>query len=297
MKRILSLAILGLTMTASVMTTNAAEKRYYFVLGGHETLEPNYVDCRVDDVQRVLYVWENTLLGATATGPSATGESAYTYLQVNNPEWWGMGYVVGPLTGDPLAEVDLTDVDESWTLHMAFKTDCASNFKVILYGSTLDPDDPYVTKNTSGEYEFTKTNFPTSKRDNENWFSVDIPMSTMFNQMGQVGGPLTFKGPLKNAQNMITFSGGKDMGAYFGLDNVYLTNNGGQSVNYTDQDQVSVVYANGQLQVTNATEKVEVYNACGACVCSSTESAIDLSSLSNGIYVAKSGNTVVKFVK
>ena len=215
--------------------------------------------------------------GIPADGPGIEGNE-YMNFQVNNIGWWGMGMVVG--RNNPMAEMDLTDVDETWTLHIGIRTDLALNFQINLGGSSIDPDDPTLDQ-TESSYMF------------------DIPMSEFFNSstVGK-GGKLCYKAPLRDGQQYLSFNGDNEPGAVIGLDNVYLTNNAnGSGIENIENDQLVIRFYNEQLIVENAEKEVELYNTCGSCLYRTSENVIDMSKFTKGIYFARSGNKVVKFVK
>src|SRR5690554_5455427 len=86
---------------ASALFSQTA-KRYIFVLGGYPSGDPqwqsNWVDYRLDDVNRVLYIWPDgtSLTGIPAVGTGSLGQDSYIAFTVGNLGWWGCGYYVLP---------------------------------------------------------------------------------------------------------------------------------------------------------------------------------------------------------
>jgi len=277
-----------------------AEKRYVFVLGEFPTTDPGWgagwVDYRLDDVNRTLYIWAKgeTISGTTAVGTGSLGQADYTAFTVNAPAgWWGCGYY-----DLPVATMDLTDVTSNWILHFAIRTDCAADITVSLNGSTIDPTDTLVTDKSAAKFVITKDNLPLSKRDKTTWTEFNIKLSTMVTAYAQNGSALpmlVFKAPLHD-QNYITFAGLNDAGSFIAWDNVYLTD-GVTAVQTVKADNLEISVAGNQLKVTNNTNPVEIYSISGARVLSSKLNDINISNLAQGVYIAKAGSKVCKFNK
>jgi hypothetical protein len=106
-------------------------KRYVFVLGGYPAdgnqWQSNWTDYRLNDVDRVLYIWPDgsTLAGVPAVGTGSLGQDSYIAFTVGNVGWWGCGYFVLSTS-----QMDLTDVTNDWILHFAVRTDCAQDITV-----------------------------------------------------------------------------------------------------------------------------------------------------------------------
>lgn len=303
MKRFTKKAILVLLAMAFAGSVFSAEKRYVFILGGFPKTDPgwgsSWVDYRVDDLNRVLYIWPDgtTLAGVPAVGTGAMGQAAYTAFTVGNKGWWGCGYYVGPANGNATASMDMTDITSTWKLHFAVRTDCASSITVTVYGSTVDPSDPFITTMTSGAVVLNTTLLPLTKRDKIQWTSFDIPVSQFQSNVavGTTPNNLVFKGPVK-AQNYITFAGGNDTGSFVAWDNVYYTN-GITAVDQVKADNLEIHKLGNIIRVFDNAEKVEIFNVNGTRVISTMDNDIDISALAAGIYVVKAGNRVNKFNK
>jgi len=172
--RVVVLLISFITVLSSL---NAAEKRYVFVLGGFPKTDPGWgagwVDYRTDDLNRILYIWpsSNSLLVTPLVGTGSLGQQDYTAFSISNLGWWGCGYYVGPDTGNATASIDLTDVTSSWYFHFAIRTTCATDITLSLYGSTLDPTDPFLNTNTKGTVVLNSTILPLSNVTTNVWLS------------------------------------------------------------------------------------------------------------------------------
>ena len=283
-----------------------ADKRYVFALGGYAKVNgvpaagwgANWTDFRLDDLNRVLYIWASgeTIAGTPAVGVGALGQTGYQAFNVAAPAgWWGCGYYVGPDSGNATASMDMTDITSSWTFNFSIRTTCATNITVSLYGSTVDPTDAFITTLTNGVIVLSPTNLPVAKRDGVQWVNYSIPLSTLMNGVGASGTTLNnlkFLAPVKKC-NYLTFSGGNDKGSFIAWDNVYLSD----GVTAVKADNLDISVVGNQLKVSNNTNLVEVYSVSGARLLSSKINNIDISSLRSGVYVVRAGEKVCKFTK
>lgn len=297
--------MLLLSVLLTTVMVQAAEKRYVLALGGYPADGPNWesswVDMRLNDYERILYIWPDgtTILGTPAVGVGALGQEGYQAFTVGNAGWWGCGYFVGPDSGLPNAEMDLTDVDDTWVFNFAVRTDCAQDITINLYGSTPDPDDPFVTERTVGRYVLNRTNLPLSVRDKTTWTNFQIPIGELQPYKDNVLTPtlkLTFKGNLKK-QNYLTFSGGNDTGSFIAWDNVYI-GKVATGINAPKAEKLDFTIVGNELRISSEiSQSVNIYSVSGSEMLSSKDNRIDISTLASGIYIVKSGNLVNKFSK
>jgi len=273
------------------------QKRYVFVLGGTNIPQwrSSWVDLRLDDVNRVLYVWPDgsSLSGTTPVGTGSLGQDGYIAFTVGNIGWWGCGYFVLPTS-----QMDLTDVTEDWTFHFAIRTDCAQDITVGLNGSSPDPSDPFITDKTEGKVILNRTNLPLAQRDKTQWVEFNIPMSQL---MSGGSNNLKYLAPLTD-QNYLFFSGGNDAGSFIAWDNVYIGAPDGGSGIFTPKAEklaFSIDDDGNYLNVfnNNSNDEINIYSISGAHVLNSKVNRVNISNLSSGVYIVKSGNLVNKFTK
>jgi hypothetical protein len=301
MKKITRKAIVLLMAITIATSIFGQQKRYVFALGGFPTTDPgwqsSWVDYRLDDLNRVLYIWPDgsTLAGVPAVGTGSLGQSSYLAFTVGNVGWWGCGYYVGPDSGNSTATMDLTDVTSSWTFHFAIRTDCAQDITITLVGTTIDPTDPFITTYTSGKVVLDKTLLPLSKRDKTQWVEFNIPMSQLMTNSVVATNNLVYKAPVAK-NNYITFAGGNDTGSFIAWDNVYL-GAPTTAVNQVLADKLDISVIGNELTVNNNTNPVNIFNVNGARVLTSNQNTVDISNLASGIYIVKAGNRVSKFNK
>jgi hypothetical protein len=300
------LLLLAVVMFGSVF----GEKRYVFALGGFAKVNgvadpgwgATWTDFRLNDVDRILYIWAagETVAGTPAVGVGALGQTGYQAFNVMAPAaWWGLGYYVGPDSGNPTAQMDMTDITSAWTFNFSIRTNCATNTTINLYGSTVDPTDPFITTPTNGKFVLDATTLPVSKRDGTQWVNFSIPLSQLMKPYGaNTTNNLIFLGPVKKC-NFLTFAGGNDKGSFIAWDNVYY----GAPATAVDQVKenkldISLSDNNTVLNIfSNDIVSVNIYSMNGACVLKSNLNRIDISNLSSGLYIVKAGNLVNKFSK
>ncbi|MDD4968995.1 MAG: hypothetical protein PHT07_06160 [Paludibacter sp.] len=283
-----------------------AEKRYVFALGGfpktNGVADPgwnaNWVDFRLDDLNRILYIWASgeTIAGTPAVGVGALGQTGYQAFNVAAPAgWWGCGYYVGPDSGNATASMDMTDVTTAGVFHFAIRTTCATDITINLYGSTVDPSDPFITAITNGKFIINTTNLPVSKRDGTQWVEFNVPMTQLMGPSVVATNNLRYLGPVKKC-NYLTFAGGNDKGSFIAWDNVYVST-GATAVESVKADKLDISMVGNQLKVSDNTNTVNIFSVSGARVLSSKLNDIDISGLKSGVYVVKAGNRVSKFNK
>jgi hypothetical protein len=298
-----SILVVAMLLLGSVFVQ--AEKRYVFALGGFPktagVADPgwgtDWTDYRLDDLNRILYIWAtgNTLAGTPAVGTGSLGQTGYQAFTVANVGWWGCGYFLGPDTGNPLAKMDMTDVNSTWKFHFAIRTNCATDITINVYGSTVDPTDPFITAPTNGKIILTTAQLPLSKRDGTQWVEFNIPMTQLMTNSVVATNNLKFLAPVGKG-NYLTFAGGNDTGSFVAWDNVYY-GSGTTAVEDVKADKLSISIEGNQLTVSDNTNPVNVYSVSGALVMSSKLNVLDISNLKSGVYIVKAGTRVSKFNK
>lgn len=306
MKKFTKRAIL-LFIVVALASSTFAEKRYVFALGGFATVNgvkdpnwgSNWTDFRLNDVDRILYIWATgeTLGGTPAVGVGALGQTGYQAFTVKST-WWGCGYYIGPDSGNPNAVMDMTDITASWTFNFSIRTNCATETTINLYGSTIDPSDPFITTPTNGKFILNATTLPVSKRDATQWVNFSIPLSQLMSPTATIPtNNLKFLAPVKKG-NYLTFGGGNDVGSFVAWDNVYFgaPTTGIDQVKENKLD-ISLTDNNNTLNIFCDVTSVSVFSMNGACVKTSDINIIDISNLPSGLYIVKVGNRVNKFSK
>ena len=297
MKKITLLA----AATAALLGGNAyAQAEFDFSNGGsyhliyldEETLAANVSasdivsDCRPDETTRFLYVWDNTYVGVTSTGPNSNGvPGAYINLEVGTVGWSGMGIV-----NNNGAHFDA--IDDTYRFHIALKT-MDPDSHVIIVG---DEDAGQVAKFTIGSAPFNDNGtiyevLQDISRDGE-WNAIDVPVADLkaYSKSGMVGYPNPdFTG------NIFSMLSGARTGANIALDAIFFYKPGTNGVEGVKGDNVKIFSTGRTIQVLGG-EGIEVYDITGKLVKESKGTIVGTENLAAGIYVAKRGNVVAKVI-
>ena len=136
-------------------------------------------DFRPDEANKFLYVWDNTYIAGTATGPNFYGEvESWVSLSVGTVGWSGAGFNIKTV-GNTAALASLkaiTDNPDKYYLHIGIKSKDNAVHAIILGGQT----DVKFAIGASGFVDNGNTypalaNFT---RDGE-WHQIEIPMTTL----------------------------------------------------------------------------------------------------------------------
>ncbi|WP_199117643.1 hypothetical protein [Pedobacter sp. ASV28] len=133
-------------------------------------------DYRTDDVNSFLYVWDNTYLAGSSSGPNSFGEvEGWTSLVVNNIGWSGCGFVTATTI-----KADLSGVTDQHVLHFAMKGKDNASHMIILNDGTKD------VKIVIGATPFVDNgvNYQPYKNFTRNgeWQHIEVPMSYLKDQ-------------------------------------------------------------------------------------------------------------------
>ncbi|MBR6283360.1 MAG: glycoside hydrolase family 16 protein [Muribaculaceae bacterium] len=168
-------------------------------------------DYRVDDRNHFLYIWDGTYTAGTATGVNSFGyQEGYSALTVGSIGWSGLGFAS---TGGNGTGKDLSMIDDSYTLHMAFKgTDTQHATHAIGVGGAHFAlgQTPFVdggnTYGLLGDF----------KRDGE-WYSFDIPFSEIASRANPV-----FANATNYVDNVISILSGGVAGVDLNFDAIFF---------------------------------------------------------------------------
>lgn len=155
---------------------------YYLVVMDETTavkLSGNIVaDYRTDDTTKFLYVWENTYIGGTATGPNFFGnlDGYVTMSVVANSTWSGAGFF-STIVEDVNKLRDISNAPEDYTLHIGLKSQDTSVLTVTMY-SYDGGAEPTATIGDAANPDGCDFSYP---RDGE-WHEIEIPMTHFSNK-------------------------------------------------------------------------------------------------------------------
>lgn len=169
-------------------------------------------DLRPDELTKFLYIWDNTFVAGTSTGPNFYGEvEPWTSLSVGTVGWSGAGFNVkdGALL-DKLAPI--TANPDKYYLHIGIKSKSTAVFVLALDGQSnakfaIGP----TSFNDNGTIIQPLADFT---RDGE-WQQIEIPMSTL-----KTSGLLYSTG--MGEKNVLWFLAGGTAGTAINLDAVFI---------------------------------------------------------------------------
>ncbi|MBO4871389.1 MAG: family 16 glycosylhydrolase [Muribaculaceae bacterium] len=199
-------------------------------------------DYRPDDVKNFLYVWEGTYLSAAASGVNSFGENeGYNAYTVGTAGWSGLGFAS---TGGTGAGKDLSMLDDSFFLHIAFKDDNSNQHLSHAVGvgnaHFAVGNTPFVDGNKTygllGDF----------KRDGE-WYSLDIPFSELTARARPV-----FTNAQDYMDNVVSFLSGGVQGTALNFDAVFFYRNPGSTLITGDvngDNKVDVADVNAAINI------------------------------------------------
>lgn len=243
---------------------------FVLVATEHTNIEndPKYLDLRPNGNDINLYVWENTATGITQDGLAYEG-AQYSNLKINSA-WFGFGFInTTPKNFTCFAY-------KKFILHFALKTTSNMPLFVKLEGRGV------ATVNLTGKYAF--------NRDGQ-WHKIEIPMSEFFNQ------GLVWDGPMANKNYFTLISDIAEPNAIIGFDYIYFYADKSSAVNSLEKNKLQILQNKTSLHVVNTgNQLITIYNLQGAIVYNGTLDIISTTKFSKGIYLAKVGNQIAKFI-
>ena len=251
-------------------------------------------DLRTDDVNRFLYVWDNTFVAGDGSYPGVDMQmDGYVSFDVSTIGWSGAGFNIAN------AAADLKHFTDNTHFHCGLRsTNGIKNVALIIgdgYAFENKNDKWSPAKISVGSEAFVDngTAFPlvgNFDADGE-WVAVDITLGQLkklwpsFNyKAGSFGG------------NILSFLAGGTTGKNISLDAVYFYTPG------NGESAVADVVADTDIIVTartvNAagTDEIALYNLAGQLVRKVNASIMGIEDIAAGIYIVKAGNAVKKVV-
>lgn len=251
-------------------------------------------DLRTDDVNRFLYVWDNTFVAGDKSYPGVDMQmDGYVSFDVSTIGWSGAGFNIAN------AAADLKHFTDNTHFHCGLRsTNGIKNVALIIgdgYAFENKNDKWSPAKISVGSEAFVDngTAFPlvgNFDADGE-WVAVDITLGQLkklwpsFNyKAGGFGG------------NILSFLAGGTTGKNISLDAVYFYTPG------NGESAVAGVVADTDIIVTartvNAagTDEIALYNLAGQLVRKVNASIMGIEDIAAGIYIVKAGNAVKKVV-
>lgn len=251
-------------------------------------------DLRADDVNRFLYVWDNTFVAGDGSYPGVDMQmDGYVSFDVSTIGWSGAGFNIAN------AAADLKHFTDNTHFHCGLRsTNGIKNVALIIgdgYAFENENDKWSPAKISVGSEAFVDNgaSYPlvgNFSADGE-WVAVDITLGQLkklwpsFNyKAGGFGG------------NILSFLAGGTTGKNISLDAVYFYTPG------NGESAVAGVVADTDIIVTartvNAagTDEIALYNLAGQLVRKVNASIMGIEDIAAGAYIVKAGNAVKKVV-
>ena len=213
------------------------------------------VDLRPDDVDRFLYVWENTFTGGDGAGMGVDDALGFTSLTVANVGWSGAGYCM-------VAPADLSGLTDEYKFHAAYMTESTAPASVafglfdnmaVAVGTAFDDNGkitPSAGDKATDDWQGIEISLADIKKLNSSW-------------PGLPSGLNAFEG------NVVSLLAGGVEGTNISLDAIYLYGPTNSGVNDIIASEEGVT---------------EYFNLQGVRVANPT----------SGLYIAKTGTKVEK---
>lgn len=235
---------------------------------GFDPTDPKILDLRPNNVDKFMYVWENTATGVAQDGLAFEG-GENPNLKINSA-WFGFGFV------------NTTPVDfsffafKNYILHFAVKTNAIMPLVILLEGRGE------ARLNLSGNYAVA--------RDGE-WHEVNIPMSEFFNQ------GLVWDSQMANKNFFSLYSELSKPGDVFAFDDIYYYLDPVQSVKNTNQDIFKIFQDGKTLRIANQkNQQINIYNLQGVNMYKGVSQNISIEKFPKGVYIVKVGSATNKFI-
>lgn len=263
------------------------------VLTGLQGAGQKVNDWRVNDVDRFLYVWDNTFVGGDGSYPgvgySDMQFDGYSSLNVGTVGWSGAGFF---FSGE--ASTNTMHWNENTKFHIAVRTAATAPASIALIIADGDNEGSSPAKVALGESFNDGGNiYPTiGPKLSDEWVGVDISFANLKKFYP------TFAWVNTDAWqgNMVSILGGGVEGQNISLDCMYFHTPEGDNAVGTVADDAQWVITNNTVNVTNG-NGIELYDLSGRMIKSVSGTTLGISELGNGVFVVKSGNSVKKIMK
>lgn len=244
-----------------------------------------------DDVNRFLYIWDDTMQGGDGSYPGVDMEEGdYPSLVVGSIGWSGAGYFITPGTG---SSCEMFNEDTRFHLaYMSPNANAPQSIALIIGDCNKEVPGFTPAKVAVGTaFNDGGTIFPTiGPAANDDWQGVDISFADLkklwpeFNwvQSENFGG------------NAFSFLAGGVTGQGFAFDTVYFYNTGEAGI-ADAQVEVDFIVTDNTVNVNNG-NGIVLYNLAGQVVKSTEGCVLGINNVQGGVYIARSGNKAQKVV-
>lgn len=251
-------------------------------------------DWRVNDVDRFLYVWDNTFTGGDGSYPgvgySDMQFDGYSSLNVGTVGWSGAGFFC---SAD--SKTSTMHWNENTKFHVAVRTTATAPESVAIIIADGDPAGSSPAKVALGEsFNDSGAIYPTiGPKLSDEWQGIDIS----FADLKRFYPSFAWVNVEAWSGNIVSILGGGVTGQNISLDCMYFhTPTGAEGAVGSVEGDAQFVVTRNTVNVSNG-NGIELYDLSGRLIRSAAGTTLGISDLGNGIFVVKSGNSVAKIMK
>lgn len=238
-----------------------------------------------------LYIWEDTMTGYTSNNLGVDEEEVeYPAIEVTNKGWSGAGYN----SKEDGPGLNFSHFNDETRFHLAYMTPSGTapaSVAIILLNGDEKPSNPGSFALGAAFDDNGVIYNPIAPVATEEWQGIDLSLG----DVKKLFPDFNYIPSAHWTGNVMSWLAGGVAGRTIAFDTVYFYNT-------TDNDSgVAGVEADATLVITENTINstvagIEVYNMQGAAVKSVAGTVCGINNLAAGVYVAKSGNVVKKFI-
>lgn len=227
----------------------------------------NVLDLRPNGSDINLYVWENTAAENPTTEGDAFEGAQYSSLKVQN-SWFGFGIMNS-------GNKDFTCFQyKDFRFHAAFRTTSTMPFELRFEGLG------------SAVYKVDEKVLP---RDGK-WHEIDFPVSELEAQ------GLVWDGEQTGKNYFSLVSELAENGAVLDFDGIYFYATGDKDDSVAQVEASATLTFDGKTLRSSKTDRIVVVNVMGQVVANVVADEVAVDNLQPGLYIARQGNSVVKFI-
>lgn len=251
-------------------------------------------DWRVDDVNRFLYVWDNTFTGGDGSYPgcgySDMQFDGYSSLDVGTVGWSGAGFFMSAAGNQ-----NTMHWNENTKFHVSYRTASVAPASVAFVIADGDNAGSAPAKVALGDsFNDGGAIYPTiGPKLSDEWQAVDIS----FADLKRFYPSFVWVNAEQWQGNIVSILGGGVTGQNISLDCLYFHTPAGEegAVGSVSDDATFVITGN-TVNVNNG-KGIELYDLSGRMIKSSNSSVLGIDDLNGGVFIVKSGNSVKKIMK
>lgn len=300
---LLSALIVAPAFAQSKTDSFTKKNREYYLIHLDEDVKSDYldansgnvvkVDLRVDDAKKFLYIWDNTYTSEDYTGKNYYDTfTGYLNLKVQNSGWSGAGFALSKAL-NPDFYIDLTGLTAEHTMQIALKSTAKNSHMFFLWGASNLSGKVCIGSSAFVDGNNTYQPFTDFARDGQ-WHLIEIPLSK-FIESG-------FRSPEPfNDGNFFSILSGNASGAVIAMDAIFIYKDikgSGIDNNEADKTKLDVIVTKNVVTFVGASKNqaIELFDVSGKLIKTLNEAIVGVDELTQGVYIAKSGNATAKFV-